>query len=92
MIFIGAINDFVSEVDGYLCFVTPAVESGLLMFKWHIQSGGGWTFKGGDSITKHATGEESTVKGAVDSIIHALDKLGAELNGEDGIRAMAQRA
>ena len=83
---------FVAEVDGYLCFITPEVESGLLVFDWAVQSGGGWTFRGGDSVTQHATGKEFSLKCTIDSIVEALDKLGAALGGEDGIRALAQRA
>ena len=82
-----AVSGFVAEVDGYLCFIIPAVDGGQLVFNWSVQSGGGWTFRGGRNITKHAMGQALTVSHAIDSIAGALLDLGVELEGADLARA-----
>lgn len=75
----GAPGGFVADVDGYLCFVLAVDGSGGIMWKWQIQSGGGWTHRGGASVKTHAEGHVFTTLQAQEKIIEALQDLGLDI-------------
>ena len=57
-------RSFFTEVDGYLCFMKPIVADGSLLWEWSIQSGGGWTSRGGPDVHRHAHDVETSAEGA----------------------------
>lgn len=48
----------------YLCFMKPIVTDGSLLWEWSIQSGGGWTGRGGPDVHRHAHDVETSAEGA----------------------------
>ncbi len=70
---------FVADVDGYLCFLLPSIESGRIVWKWLVQSGGGWTHRGGAEVVKHAEGTAFSTYEADAELKEALAELGADL-------------
>jgi len=76
----GALGGFVAEVDGFLCFITPEAmpdQAGGIYWKYSIQSGGGWTHRGGETVTTHAEGGTFSAIGAEEAIVEELAQLGA---------------
>lgn len=67
-------ESFVAEVDGYLCFVTPTADAHGIRWEWDITSGGGWTNRGGESVTSRATGWAINADGAEREILAWLEK------------------
>ncbi|RTL38260.1 MAG: hypothetical protein EKK53_19475 [Burkholderiales bacterium] len=59
---------FCAEVEGYLCFVKPILAEGALLWQWSIQSGGGWTGRGGRDVHQHAEGVEISAQDAEDAM------------------------
>jgi len=64
---------FCAEVDGYLCFLAPVVEGSALLWRWSIQSGGGWTGRGGKDVHLHTEGVEISAQDAEDAIQAWID-------------------
>lgn len=75
------VNDkgFVADVDGYLCFIWPEVDRGQLNWRWVVQSGGGWTHRGGAHVETHASGESFKAKYAEQDVVLALQKLNVDI-------------
>ncbi len=69
------VGGFVTDVDGYLCFIAPAIEGSNVVWKWSIQSGGGWTHRGGRNVKTHTEGISWTAESAEKDILDALSKL-----------------
>lgn len=70
-------RSFFTEVDGYLCFLTPVMGGSSLLWRWYIQSGGGWTGRGGRDVHLHAEGVEISAQdaeGAMQAWIEAPQK------------------
>jgi len=66
-------RSFFTEVDGYLCFMKPIVVDGSLLWEWSIQSGGGWTGRGGPDVHRHAGDVETSAENAQASMSAWLD-------------------
>jgi hypothetical protein len=65
---------FVTELDGYLCFITPVAENERITWAWSIQSGGGWTHRGSaDQVVEHQAGTALSISMAEEAITNALD-------------------
>jgi hypothetical protein len=65
---------FVSEVEGYLCFIKPIIAEGSLLWEWSIQSGGGWTTRGGPDVHQHAKDVELSARDAQEAIEAWIDE------------------
>lgn len=65
---------FVAIVDGFSCFITPSIKDSLLTWEWCIQSGGGWTSRGGDKVVTHKEGCEFSVSLAEQALLQALNE------------------
>ncbi|WP_432263274.1 DUF7673 family protein [Cupriavidus sp. TMH.W2] len=59
---------FSRQIEGYLCLIQPVMENGHLSWHWFIQSGGGWTWRGGEEVKEHAQGKEYSPRYAEESI------------------------
>lgn len=65
---------FVSESDGYLCFIEPKTIGGeRIQYHWMIQEGGGWTHRGGDSVNKLIEGTALSSTQAEEKIMEWLE-------------------
>jgi hypothetical protein len=65
---------FVTELDGFLCFITPVAENGRITWAWSIQSGGGWTHRGDTNrVVEHKAGTAFSISMAEKGILDALD-------------------
>jgi len=53
-------NGMCQQRDGYLCFIEPMVERGQLGWRWYVQSGGGWAWRGGEEVKRVAEGENTS--------------------------------
>ncbi|MCU7882389.1 MAG: hypothetical protein KZQ60_19090 [Candidatus Thiodiazotropha sp. (ex Lucinoma aequizonata)] len=70
---------FVSESDGYLCFIEPEATSGeRIQYRWTIQEGGGWTHRGGDTVNKLIEGTAMSSTQAEEQIIKWLEENQSE--------------
>jgi len=66
---------FVAMVDGYNCFLAPVIEEGILHWKWSVQSGGGWSHRGGREVQTHVEGVAWSAAEAEQAICDALEQL-----------------
>lgn len=73
-----AVDGFVTNVDGFLCFIIPQVANNFVEYRWTIESGGGWTHRGGADVVTHFEGIAFTSSDAEKQIIEALEN---NLNG-----------
>lgn len=64
---------FVSEFDGYLCFIEPEAREGHINYRWLIQEGGGWTHRGGNTVNKLIEGTSMSSTQAEEKIIEWLE-------------------
>ncbi len=62
-----------------MCFVEAEVQNERLWWRWTIQSGGGWSWRGGEEIVTHATGLEYRP----DNAKRAIDEWLDQSHGED---------
>lgn len=69
-------SSFSKQINGYLCFIQPVMEKGHIWWRWFIQSGGGWSWRGGEQVTEHAHGQEYNPRYAEESIKAWFDKGG----------------
>lgn len=70
-------DSLVSEIDGYLCFMRPVNMAGsLVVWRWLVQSGGGWTHRGGVEVNTHAEGEEIGAAAATAAIEDWINNYG----------------
>ncbi len=78
----GASGGFVAEADGFLCFLTPEAMpdvGGGIYWKYSIQSGGGWTRRGGENVITHIEGGTFSALAAEEAMVEELEILGAAL-------------
>ena len=66
-------NAFARQINGYLCFIHPVVEDSRIWWRWFIQSGGGWAWRGGEEVRQHAHGKEYSPRYAEASIKEWFD-------------------
>ncbi len=78
LLFTIAEDGFVAEIDGYMCYVIPEYHAPLILWKWEVTSGGGWTFRRGDFVT-HASGHASKTQEAQEKIVEALQDLNVDV-------------
>ncbi|MER2473139.1 hypothetical protein [Photorhabdus laumondii] len=69
---------FVSEFDGYLCFIEPEARDSHINYRWLIQEGGGWTHRGSDSVNKLIEGTAMSSAQAEEQIIKWLEEHKSE--------------
>lgn len=71
---------FVAEVEGFLCFIEPHIEKDVLLFRWMVQEGGGWTWRGNENVVTRAHGLSYSPNDAEKQIAEWLDEVvGGEL-------------
>lgn len=65
---VGENGAYAKQINGYLCFIEARMEGGHIWWHWFIQSGGGWTWRGGEDVKQHAHGKEYSPKYAEQAI------------------------
>jgi hypothetical protein len=77
--FVSTQKGFVSEADGFLCHILPVVVEGALIYRTLIQSGGGWTSRGGENVVIHHDATNSFSPASAEQQIHdALEAFVSE--------------
>lgn len=70
---------FVTDIDGFLCFILPQAEGGQVSFQWAIEEGGGWTHRGGEHVVRRAEGVAYSTDSAEESMERWVEnQLGLE--------------
>ena len=71
----GIPGGFVTDIEGFLCFIQPVIDHGQIRYQWIIQEGGGWTYRGGEHVVERAVGTTYSSISAEKAIESRIEEL-----------------